>query len=776
MLLFSLSKTQREFDPTSNFDPKLKLNTNCAKVNLLIFLFMSKSVNPANFTSKKRKHESNVAAVPAGVAHPKIVATAKQSFSSSSSSSSDSDEDTAMPAKKFKTESKTVKQPSQLPSSPSSSSSESDSSDASDEEVKPTFMDGRIAPVSGSENPPLSAFRVPANIIQNLNQKNITNLFPIQAATFNHIFDGEDVVGRARTGTGKTLAFALPVACKLQEDKTRGRLPRVVILLPTRELALQVCKEFKDLTPALSCECMYGGAPYGPQESAIRRGVDVVVGTCGRVDDLLTKGTLKFDNITTVILDECDEMLNMGFADSVESILSKVPGVGKDGKANKVIEAGDQSKVQTLLFSATMPTWVAEIASKYLRKNKREIDLVSTQELKTSTLVRHIAIACHWSERNAVMGEVMRVHGGRKMRTIIFCETKKEANELVMEAAIPMECQPLHGDIAQTQRQSTLDGFRQSKFDCLVATDVAARGIDIPDVEMVIQCEPPDCAETYIHRSGRTGRAGKKGVSIVFYTPKQMYLLSKIERMAGVKFERGGAPQMEEIYKAAAVNAAKDIQKVDEAVIEYFKKSAEDILATEEASTVLACALAALSGHYKPLQQRSLLSSTQGAVTILLTSNVEIRGLTFVWNMIRRFLIQEPDEVVKGMRLTADRKGAVFDVPMQYKATIASLKQDKNHCKFSVPSVLPPLVGLEPNGGRGGDRSWNRNSSGSSAGSSRGGVGLAAGRGGRGRGGSFQSQSGFGSRGEVNGRGSRGRGGRSSSFGSSSRGRGRGTM
>ena len=640
-------------------------------------------------------------------------------------------------------------------------------------EASPPVSDNESEEGEESKNPALSKYRIPQHVIQNLNKKGITTLFPIQAATFDHIYEEKDVVGRARTGTGKTLAFALPVVCRLPEDNTRGRRPRVIALAPTRELALQVCKEFKDLSPKLSCECMYGGSPYGPQEAAIRRGVDVVVGTCGRVEDLLNKGTLDFSNIQAVILDECDEMLNMGFADNVESILSQIPGMGSEGKADKSTSQSEH-KVQTLLFSATMPSWVRSIAEKYLKKGHEEIDLVSSQELKTSTLVRHIAIACHWTERNDVMGEIIRVYGGKKLRTIIFCETKRDANELVMEEAIPMECQPLHGDIAQAQRTTTLEGFRSSKFDCLVATDVAARGIDIPDVEMVIQCEPPESSETYVHRSGRTGRAGKKGISIVFFSPKKAYLVNKIEQQTGVKFERKGAPQMEEIYEAAAKGASKDLAKVDERVIPFFRQQAEDILATEDAATVLACALAAITGHYKPLQQRSMLSSTKGSVTVLLESNVEIRSMTFVWNMIRRLLItnENPDNCVKGMRITANDRGAVFDVPLKYKALVQNMKQDGRHCKFSIPTSLPVLKDIPMRGGgRGGGRGrpWDRSSGG------RGYGGRGGSRGGGNR--SFGSRNGgggYGGGGRGRGRGSYGGGGGGFNRGSRGGSRGRG--
>jgi superfamily II DNA/RNA helicase len=242
------------------------------------------------------------------------------------------------------------------------------------------------------------------------------------------------------------------IVCQLNsgKPKVRGRLPRVVVLAPTRELAIQVNKEFDELTDKLTTHCFYGGAPYRDQEHALRQGVDIVVGTCGRIDDLLEKKSLKFDNIQYIIMDEADEMLNMGFAEAVEKILSSVP------------RAADRAPVQTCLFSATLPSWVQNVAKKYLRTDATtRVDLVGDTGGKASTSVTHIAMPCHWSERNSILGECIMKYAGLKGRTIIFTETKKDANELVMATEIKQECQVLHGDISQAQRETTLTGFRE---------------------------------------------------------------------------------------------------------------------------------------------------------------------------------------------------------------------------------------------------------------------------------------------------------------------------
>ena len=255
-------------------------------------------------------------------------------------------------------------------------------------------------------NPPLSSFPIHATTLSLLHKKGITHAFPIQAATFHHILASKDVVGRARTGTGKTLAFALPICERLQNtDQERserlkvGRAPRVIVLTPTRELAKQVSETFELVGPRLSHTVVYGGSAYAPMEAALRRGVDVVVGTCGRVQDLIEKGSLRLSSVEVIIMDEADEMLNMGFADDVEKILQSV-------------DRSDVSKpIQTLLFSATLPSWVQQVARKYLRASHQRIDLIGEVAQKASNDVVHYAIPCHWSERNSILKEVIAAYG-----------------------------------------------------------------------------------------------------------------------------------------------------------------------------------------------------------------------------------------------------------------------------------------------------------------------------------------------------------------------------
>ncbi|CAI9092114.1 OLC1v1027280C1 [Oldenlandia corymbosa var. corymbosa] len=399
----------------------------------------------------------------------------------------------------------------------------------------------------------LSKFRISDKLKEALKSKSIHYLFPIQAMTFNTILDGSDLVGRARTGQGKTLAFVLPILESLTSGPTKhlrksgyGRAPSVLVLLPTRELACQVFADFEFYGGAVgltSC-CIYGQSPYRQQEYALKKGVDIVIGTTGRVKDHIERGNIDLRSLQFRVLDEADEMLKMGFVDDVEFILGKVDNA---------------SKVQTLLFSATLPDWVKQIASKFLKPDKKTADLIGNEKMKASASVRHIVLPCSASARAQLIPDIIRCYssGGQ---TIIFTETKDSASEL---AGILPGSRALHGDIQQSQREVTLAGFRSGKFKTLVATNVAARGLDIDNVQLIIQCEPPKDVEAYIHRSGRTGRAGNTGVAVMLYDPRKSNF-SRIERECGVKFEHVSAPQPADIAEAAGTEAAEKISEISD--------------------------------------------------------------------------------------------------------------------------------------------------------------------------------------------------------------------
>lgn len=509
----------------------------------------------------------------------------------------------------------------------------------------------------------VSNFNICKTLREKLKSKGIESLFPIQAQTFDAVFSGNDMVGRARTGQGKTLAFVLPVLESLTKGEQvknlqRGRAPSVIVLAPTRELAKQVHADFETYGNAvgLSTVCVYGGAPYGPQENSIRRGVDIVVGTPGRIMDHIKRGGLNLKNLKFRILDEADEMLNMGFVDDVEFILKGVD---------------DPSKVQTLLFSATLPEWVRKIAAKFLKESRKTVDLVGEEKMKASNSVKHLLLPGHYSMRTQLVQDVISCYGSGG-RVIVFTETKNDASEL-SGALKNGTSRALHGDIAQAQREVTLQGFRSGKFNVLVATDVAARGLDINDVQLVIQCEPPRDAETYIHRSGRTGRAGNTGISVLFFDRKKEYMIPQIERKAGFKFERIAPPQPADIAKASGNTALDGILAVQESVVPLFRKAAEELVASSGLPVldVLAKAIAKISGQTE-LKQRSLLTSHNDSTTLMLKANTSMYSPTYAFNCLRKYLAEESVNEVRRMNLTVDGMGAVFDVPsVNVKAFIA---------------------------------------------------------------------------------------------------------
>lgn len=558
-----------------------------------------------------------------------------------------------------------------------------------------------------------------------LRNKGIHELFPIQVDTLDHTLKGNDLVGRARTGCGKTLAFVLPIVETLFKQNSLaggklqyGRSPSVICLAPTRELAKQVSAEFEYYgnSVGLKTLCVYGGSPYGPQEGALRRGVDVVVGTPGRVKDLLEKGTLKLDLLQFRVLDEADEMLNMGFVDDVELILGAVK---------------DKNSVQTLLFSATMPDWVKGIAQRFQKPNKKIIDLVGTSKLKASDSVKHLLLPCPWNQRASVLQDVVMCYG-KGGRTILFTETKRDANELSEQLGDKIGARALHGDIPQAQREVTLAGFRSSKFKVLVATDVAARGLDITGVDLVVQSEPPKDPETYIHRSGRTGRANSKGVSVTLVDRKKEWCVQLIERKAGVKFERVGAPQPTDMATAAANGAVQAVRAVNKNVIPLFKEAAESLMEESEGMEpvdLLSAALARIAGHSE-LKARSLLTAHDDAVTIHFKApNTDIRTATFVWNFLRNNLPEDTVDSIRRLTLTSDGHGAVFDIPNGL--TDQLLELSGSNYELEVATTLPPLIQKEPRPDAGGYRGGGPDRRGGFSPRGRGGFG----RGGGGRGG-----------------------------------------
>ncbi|EMP40574.1 Nucleolar RNA helicase 2, partial [Chelonia mydas] len=473
-----------------------------------------------------------------------------------------------------------------------------------------------------------SNFCISKETIELLRARGVTYLFPVQVKTFKHIYDGKDVVAQARTGTGKTFSFAIPLIEKLQgemQERKRGRTPKVLVLTPTRELANQVAKDFKDITKTLSVACFYGGTAYNGQIDLIRSGIDILVGTPGRIKDHLQNGKLDLSKLKHVVLDEVDQMLDMGFAEQVEDILRVA--YKKDSEDNP----------QTLLFSATCPHWVYDVAKKYMKSRYEQVDLIGKRTQKAAVTVEHLAIECHWSQRAAVIGDVIQVYSGSHGRTIVFCETKKEANELALNASIKQDCQSLHGDIPQKQREITLKGFRNGVFKVLVATNVASRGLDIPEVDLVVQSSPPK----------------------------------------GITFKRVGVPTATDIIKASSKDAIRCLDSVPQTAIDYFKESAQWLIEEKGAVEALAAALAHISGATS-IEQRSLLNSDVGFVTMTLQCSEEIDNISYAWRGLREQLGDEIDRKVNRMCFLKGKMGVCFDIPAVNLRQIQDKKEKKS--------------------------------------------------------------------------------------------------
>ncbi|KAI8905034.1 P-loop containing nucleoside triphosphate hydrolase protein [Gorgonomyces haynaldii] len=554
--------------------------------------------------------------------------------------------------------------------------------------------------------------------IELLKKRGVVQLFPIQAASLVPILEGKDVLARARTGTGKTLAFSLPMIeslkKKLKEDpksfKKKGRAPRVMVMAPTRELAIQVHKEFSSVAGEFQSLCVYGGTPYDTQYYAMKDGIDAIIGTPGRLIDHIDRGNLKLDQLLFICMDEADQMLDIGFADDMERILKSVQE-----------QKSEQSPAhQILLFSATLPVWIKEAVKKYMRPDKVTLDLIGTDKHKTSSTVKHLCLTSRWQNRAAILGDIVAVYGrGSAGRTIIFADTKGECNDLIMnEKLSAMGAQALHGDIAQNQREKTMEGFRNGVFTCLVTTNVSARGIDIPEVDLVINCEPPSDVETYIHRSGRTGRAGKTGVCVTFYKQDQQYLVQNITRRAGVNFTKISAPQAQDIIAARASECIDSLSSIDQRVLSYFDKTAQEFLDyyKGDALKALSNALAMICQTTKPLPRRSIITANEGIVTLLFRVQQPIRNVGYIRSMLQNNFPSLTYEDTILWRMTADYMGVVVDVKedkveVTEDGTIVLGGQpwtDDRGISLELPQELPELQermnAMDSSRGRGGSR------------------------------------------------------------------------
>jgi ATP-dependent RNA helicase DeaD len=405
---------------------------------------------------------------------------------------------------------------------------------------------------------------------------------PIQAATIPALLAGRHVVGLAQTGTGKTAAFAVPI---LSHIDLRQKAPQALVLAPTRELALQVSEAFERYAahlPGLHVLPIYGGQGYGVQLSALRRGVHVVVGTPGRVMDHLDKGTLDLSQLRFLVLDEADEMLNMGFADDVERILADTP----DDK-------------HVALFSATMPASIRRIAKRYLT-DAEEIT-VKNRTRTVANLTQRVLVVGYPQKLDALT-RILEVENFEAM--IVFVRTKQVTEQLAERLrARGFSAAAINGDIVQAQRERTVDALRRGKLDVLVATDVAARGLDVDRISHVVNYDIPTDTESYVHRVGRTGRAGRTGDAISFVTPRERHLLRAIEKANRQPLTPMRLPTVEDVNET---RVAKFRDAITEALgsdqVGFYRDLVADYEREHDVpATDVAAALAVLTQDDRPL-------------------------------------------------------------------------------------------------------------------------------------------------------------------------------
>ncbi|MCR4852159.1 MAG: DEAD/DEAH box helicase [Prevotella sp.] len=398
-------------------------------------------------------------------------------------------------------------------------------------------------------------------ILRAIEEMGFVQPMPVQEEVIPYLLgEGNDVIALAQTGTGKTAAFGIPLLQKI--DPTRNET-QALILSPTRELCLQIADDLRDFSKYMEgvrVVPVYGGASIEQQIRALRHGAHIIVATPGRLIDLMNRGKAVLDEVTNVVLDEADEMLNMGFSDSINEIFEHLPK--NEQSADSADETGENEVIKghnTLLFSATMSREIEKIALNYLH-NHKEIVVGSRNEGAEN--VNHIYYMVHAKDKYLALKRI--VDYNPRIFAIIFCRTKVETQEVADKLIRDgYNAESLHGDLSQQQRDLTMQKFRQHLTQLLVATDVAARGLDVDDLTHVINYGLPDDIENYTHRSGRTGRAGKKGTSISIVHTREKMKIRRIEKEIGKQFVEGEMPKAEEICKKQLYKVMDQIVKTD---------------------------------------------------------------------------------------------------------------------------------------------------------------------------------------------------------------------
>ncbi|MBI4686075.1 MAG: DEAD/DEAH box helicase [Nitrospirae bacterium] len=379
-------------------------------------------------------------------------------------------------------------------------------------------------------------FGLSDSVLSSLSDMGFEEPTPIQKITIPLILNGQDIVGQAQTGTGKTAAFGIPII----EKGKRSKVPYAIVIVPTRELAVQVAQELNKIgqKKGILSVPIYGGQSIERQFLSLKKGVDIVVGTPGRVLDHIRRKTLILREIKITVLDEADEMLNMGFIEDIKKILKEIT-----------------EQRQTLLFSATMPQEIRNIAMKYM--NHPENVYVNASDMVVAK-IKQVFYEVREEDKMKALTRLLDVED--PSLTLIFCHTKREVDDISGKLQqMGYYAGAIHGDFTQSHRDEVMGKFRKGEIDILVATDVAARGLDIPDVSHVINYSIPQDPDGYIHRIGRTGRAGKSGIALTFITPREYRQLRLIEQTAKTKIKKAQLPTKDEVKKARADEVIADL-------------------------------------------------------------------------------------------------------------------------------------------------------------------------------------------------------------------------
>lgn len=445
--------------------------------------------------------------------------------------------------------------------------------------------------MSSDNQPAFSELGLAAPLLQVLQEIGYETPSPIQAASIPHLLEGKDLLGQAQTGTGKTAAFALPLLSRI--DITRN-VPQLLVLAPTRELAIQVAEAFQTYArhiPKFHVLPIYGGQAYDGQLRQLRRGAHVIVGTPGRVMDHIRRGSLVLDNLQALVLDEADEMLRMGFIDDVDWILQHTPDTR-----------------QIALFSATMPSAVRRLALQHL-KDPHEIKIAS--KTATATTIKQSYWRVGGLHKLDALTRILEMQQFDAM--IIFVRTKSATIELAEKlTARGYACEALNGDVSQQLRERTVERLKAGKLDILVATDVVARGLDVERISHVLNYDIPYDTESYVHRIGRTGRAGREGEAILFVSPREQRMLRMIEQATRQKI----APM--ELPSAADINVKR---------IDRFKQQITDTIENKDLSEFLGVLSEyQVENDVDPLNIAAALASLMHGKTPLLLSERELRA------------------------------------------------------------------------------------------------------------------------------------------------------